>query len=280
MHLIAYTSKSAFTSGVLPLASRDPLVQHMLAQRTRTGHDPRDHPDPSFELFARSSEQRSQSSHSPTASSSAQLFTDSGRSHSNLSSSHSSSILSLATPSFARSVSASSDSSMQEVLATAAPSAGLPPVDRDAYPAKRGKGPAPPAIQTSIAPIGGRSYRYDPVRDGPASAPPNVTEFPPSTPWHRSISSESSTHSAPTASPLSESPPSTRASPYDSHPRLLPPLEPPPTASGLVVPRSISPARSPEGSFASLVVENGSQHTMRIAEDRRQLRLLEGGFSF
>ncbi|GAA5984854.1 hypothetical protein JCM11641_005442 [Rhodosporidiobolus odoratus] len=42
MHLIAYTSKSSFINGTLPTASRDPLIQRMLAQRSSGGRDPRE----------------------------------------------------------------------------------------------------------------------------------------------------------------------------------------------------------------------------------------------
>ncbi|GAA5904140.1 hypothetical protein JCM5296_000342 [Sporobolomyces johnsonii] len=44
MHLIAYTNKSAFTTGNLPSASRDPLIQGMLARRSNSGRDPRQQP--------------------------------------------------------------------------------------------------------------------------------------------------------------------------------------------------------------------------------------------
>ncbi|GAA6001317.1 hypothetical protein JCM10207_006605 [Rhodosporidiobolus poonsookiae] len=43
MHLIAYTSKSAFNSGTLPSATQDPLIQRMLVQRSG-GRDPREQP--------------------------------------------------------------------------------------------------------------------------------------------------------------------------------------------------------------------------------------------
>ncbi|GAA5996517.1 uncharacterized protein JCM10292_003022 [Rhodotorula paludigena] len=46
MHLIAYTSKAAQKGGSLPRAARDPLVQHMLAQRNPGGRDPRSQPGP------------------------------------------------------------------------------------------------------------------------------------------------------------------------------------------------------------------------------------------
>ncbi|BGP40171.1 Gluconate transport-inducing protein [Rhodotorula kratochvilovae] len=44
MHLIAYTSKATAVTSSLPSAARDPLIQHMLAQRTSGGRDPRDRP--------------------------------------------------------------------------------------------------------------------------------------------------------------------------------------------------------------------------------------------
>ncbi|GAA5958351.1 hypothetical protein JCM21900_000884 [Sporobolomyces salmonicolor] len=44
MHLIAYTNKSTFTTGNLPSASRDPLIQGMLARRSNAGRDPRQQP--------------------------------------------------------------------------------------------------------------------------------------------------------------------------------------------------------------------------------------------
>lgn len=278
MHLIAYTSKAAFAEGSLPLASRDPLVQHMLAQRPRAGQDPRAQPLASLE--ASSSGQISSGGRSPTQSSSSSygLF-DSSRSHSNSSSMQASSILPVPVEGaeLVRSSSETSDQQRGRSSVAREPTdlaAQQPPIA-----ARREKGHFP----TSLRPAGG-PYRYDPVRDGPSSAPPTATEFPPITPpetsfpGRRQASSDASMHSL---SPYGESPPTTRASPYDSNPRQLPPLEVP-AASGIPIPTAESPSWTFDTLFSPAQDADAHRQSPRIesrgSEDERQLRLLGNGF--
>lgn len=286
MHLIAYTSKAAFAEGSLPLASRDPLVQHMLAQRTRAGHDPRAQPLASSETV--SSGQHSSGGRSPTQSSSSSSQHgpfDSSRSHSNCSSTQASSILPVAAggADLVRSISETSDQQRGRSSVAREPT-NLPAQQPPPIAARREKGHFPTILRPTESGAGSeRMYRYDPVRDGPSSAPPTATEFPPTTPLdtsfpRRQASSDASMHSL---SPYTESPPTTRASPYDSNPRQLPPLEMP-AASGIPIPSAESPSWTFDTLFSPAQDADAHRQGPRIesrgSEDERQLRLLGNGF--
>ncbi|KAG0658995.1 hypothetical protein C6P46_005380 [Rhodotorula mucilaginosa] len=290
MHLIAYTSKAAFAEGSLPFASRDPLVQHMLAQRTRTGHDPRTQPLASSETL--SSGQPSSGGRSPTQSSSSSsqhgLF-DSSRSHSNSSSTQASSILPVAVggAELVRSISETSEQQRgRSSVAREPTNLATQPQPPPPIAARREKAHFPTILRPTESGTGSgseRTYRYDPVRDGPSSAPPTATEFPPTTPLdtsfpHRQASSDTSMHSL---SPYAEFPPTTRASPYDANPRQLPPLEVP-AASGIPIPIAESPSWTFDTLFSTAQDADAHRQSPRIesrgSEDERQLRLLGNGF--
>ncbi|GAA5984235.1 hypothetical protein JCM10908_006103 [Rhodotorula pacifica] len=285
MHLIAYTSKAAFAGGSLPLASRDPLVQHMLAQRTRSGQDPRAPPDVAMYPEPASSGQHTSGDQSPTPSSSGAqtLFFDTSRSHSGSMSTQASTVLSSSAAEVVRSPSVISEPSaaLQTSHIEAGLGARLPIAER------RKKGQSPHILHRteSGATFGSDSdqehtRRYDPVRDGPSSAPPTATHFPfptsetstSSSSWpHISMGrlSMSSTHSG--------SPPTTRASPFDANPRQLPPLELP-APNGLPIPCAESPSWTFDSPFSPLrdadTPRTSSQVGLRVAEDHRQLGLL------
>ncbi|GAA5875944.1 hypothetical protein JCM3774_005825 [Rhodotorula dairenensis] len=297
MHLIAYTSKAAFAGGSLPLASRDPLVQHMLSQRTRGGQDPR--ANPATLPQPTTSGQGSSSGRSPTPSSSSHTY-DSSRSHSNSLSTQASSIPPSEGAAFGRSISATSANSAasdpREVSGPAHHDAAAPVSKAEEHRGGKAQVSSHPRRTESGAPLGPlpdktSGHWYGSIHDGPVTASPTTSDFPPPTtprettfPYSESGYSDrqsASGASMPSMSSYSGSPPTTRASPFDSNPRQLPPLQVP-AASGLPIPSAESPSWNFDTHFSPLHDADAQRKSPRIehrgSEDERQLRLLGRGF--
>ncbi|BGO99859.1 cAMP-independent regulatory protein pac2 [Rhodotorula toruloides] len=288
MHLIAYTSKSACANGLLPLAARDPLIQHMLALRTNSGRDPREKPavPPPLPVAAPSAPQ------TPVV--------DGFPSHMPPFAPH---------PAAAQGYLHRSQSSLVDIGSATRPAGGAAtektrpststsePRRSSSYDPWAGRPPSPssrslnqptstnnrrhPSPLLQPAPFDPShppqtsprnwSFAYDPVRDGPPSTTSSVTQsrFP-------------SLYSSPAPSPASvfTAPATTTASPFDPFPRHLPPLdglEPAglPASAGDSPPRFLS-----HGTFLDDFDDErrdqgrlSPRQNMRAAEDERVLRL-------
>ncbi|BGO91609.1 hypothetical protein NBRC10512_008056 [Rhodotorula toruloides] len=288
MHLIAYTSKSACANGLLPLAARDPLIQHMLALRTNSGRDPREKPavPPPLPVAAPSAPQTP--------------IVDGFPSHMPPFAPH---------PAVAQGYLHRSQSSLVDIGSATRPVGGAvtektrpststsEPRPSSSYDSWAGRPPSPssrslnqptstkdrrhpspllqPARFDPLRPLQTSprnwSFAYDPVRDGPPSTTSSVTQsrFP-------------SLYSSPAPSPASvfTAPTTTTASPFDPFPRHLPPLdglEPAglPASAGDSPPRFLSHGtflddfddeRRDQGRFSP-------RQNTRAAEDERVLRL-------
>ncbi|BGP24872.1 Gluconate transport-inducing protein [Rhodotorula toruloides] len=232
MHLIAYTSKSACANGLLPLAARDPLIQHMLALRTNSGRDPREKPadPPPLSVVAPSAPQTSIVDGLPSHMPPFALHPAIAQGHLHRSQSGLVDLLSATRPAGgAATEKARPSTSTSEPRPSSSydPWAGRPP-----SPSSRSlnqpnsthrRHPSPLLQPAPFEPLHhpqtsprNWSFAYDPVRDGPPSTTSSVTQsrFP-------SLYSSP----APSSASVFTTPTTTTASPFDPFPRHLPPLD-------------------------------------------------------
>ncbi|BGP57229.1 Gluconate transport-inducing protein [Rhodotorula sphaerocarpa] len=286
MHLIAYTSKSAFASGTLPLASRDPLIRQLLSQRARTGPDtPGDRiaRPPATAPPSRGPLHRSESEVPMGAFPRRPSTTEYPRSASTSRSTPSLSTTAAtsgAGSNIARSISFESPA-MNMLPSHARPAIGGSEMSFHPPPSERVPSAASNSLRistlTSSTSSAAHPLRYDPVRDGPASAPPTCFEFPPFASRREGARSPPRVHSLSTFYvPRASVSTDTRASPFDATPRQLPPLRPSPTTDETARGESDRPYY--EGAPDRSDPLRHSRAEARGAEDERQLRLLGRSF--
>lgn len=303
MHLIAYTSKSSAVTSALPCASQDPLIKHMLAQRSSAGRDPRDRPFPPPAVIAAPHPSRPPDPPQRFATppfGSAPPTADANRIHLQ----RSTLCTGVVVP---RPHTASSGEESRPQTSTSEPRSGSP---HDSH----------------FRPAAGLSLSFPSLAPHSiCSAPPSASLIPPSAPWHALPLSNNPSHSWPSAydtsrqdpsarsssqsrasshyaSPrLSLSPPSistptwapstagsssaTTASPFDPHPRHLPPLPHDLQPPGHLATGSDLPSFLVHDSVGGQrrALSDGDQwcpprQDGRGAEDERQLRLLGRSF--
>ncbi|GAA5946379.1 hypothetical protein JCM3775_004772 [Rhodotorula graminis] len=299
MHLIAYTSKSTAVTSVLPCAAQDPLIQHMLAQRTSAGRDPRDRPFPPSAIAAPPPSRPPDPSHAlPTPPyGSAPPTADPNRMHLQRSS------MSFQSPGTRPQTASSSDESRPQTSASEPrQGAAKDPHMRHApglslsYPSLLHPAVTSVAPTTSPLPLTPTfpppppsahgsprlwPFAYDlPRQDYPprsASHPRSAAHRPSPRLSHSPPSVTASSWGAPSTADSSSA---TTASPFDTQPRHLPPLElrsPGHLATG----SDLSSHHDAHGQRRAL--SDGDQwfpprQHGRGAEDERQLRLLGRSF--
>ncbi|GAA6051743.1 hypothetical protein JCM3770_002710 [Rhodotorula araucariae] len=283
MHLIAYTSKSTAVTSRLPNAARDPLIQHMLTQRTSAGRDPRNRlaagaiatappirpPDPASQpslpaIPPPRHPRRSPLHHSHPS----RLEYDSvSRPQTASSSEDSRPQTSVSEPQPQTSLAGQTSSGVpfptpaHHSVASAPPSVG-------AYPAAHSFPPSDKNSSQWLHAHGAEHYHHPPPQPRFSShyATPSSSHhssFSPAPGWPSSTAPSTATATA------------TTASPFDHSPRELPPLEQP---VGLPAPAGQS---SSQGVFSDDEVRGAdgewrppTRQAGRGAEDERQLRLL------